>query len=168
MTLADLGLLGDGHQTGHVIDAGTGDGRIPAVLALLDPSRVVYGIEADQALHARAVNNLHTLDARGLIDAAHVHLIEADYLDVATYQTRGIPLPQTGLIFNYPDGNESHLARFAAQHCGDETTLCVLTHNRTLEIDELELQGRHDIGDGSGPPWRLSLYRRPPSSAIER
>lgn len=31
-TLHGIGLLGDGGQPGHVIDAGTGDGRVPAVL----------------------------------------------------------------------------------------------------------------------------------------
>ena len=43
-TLTGLGLLGAGRRPGHVIDAGTGDGRVPAVVAALDPSGVVYGI----------------------------------------------------------------------------------------------------------------------------
>ncbi len=167
LTLAELGLLDQRQQTGHVIDAGTGDGRIPAVLALFDPSRVVYGIEADSTLHARAVTNLQMLDARGVIDATHVRLLEADYCDVATYETHGIALHQTGVIFNYPDGNQGRLARFVAQHCGHDTALCLLTHNRTMEIDELELHACHDVADGTGPPWQLSLYRRPSSGAIE-
>ena len=167
LALADLGILDQRQHTGHVIDAGSGDGRIPAVLASFDPSRVVYGIEADSALHARAVTNLHTLEARGLIAAAHVHLLEGDYCDVATYETRGIALRETAAIFNYPDGNEGRLARFVAQHCGRDTALCLMTHNRTLEIDELELQARHDVADGTAPPWRLSVYRRPSSGAID-
>ena len=166
LTLTELGILDGEQQTGPVIDAGTGDGRVLAVLATLNPSLVVYGIEADQALHARAVTNLHTLTASGLIDSTQVHLLEADYCDVATYETRGIALHQAGLIFNYPDGNEKQLARFVAEHCGDDTTLCLLTHNRTLEIDELQLCARHDVSDGIGPPWRLSLYRRRSSGSI--
>ena len=54
-TLQRLGLLGEGRRPGHVIDAGTGDGRIPAVLAAFDPSRLAYGIEVDPALYAEAV-----------------------------------------------------------------------------------------------------------------
>ena len=91
-TLKKIGLLGEGTPPGHVIDAGTGDGRIQAVLAPLDPTRVIYGIEADPALYAQAMTNLQTLEARGLTDSTHVHLIEADYCDLTTYKTRGIAL----------------------------------------------------------------------------
>ena len=160
-TLEKIGLLGEGTPPGHMIDAGTGDGRVLAVLASLDPTRLVYGIEADPALYAEAVTNLQTLDARGLIDAARVHLIEADYCDLTTYETRGIALRQTGVIFNYPDGNERRLARFVSERCGRGTTLCLLTHDRTLALDELELRDRRDVSAGTGPAWRLSLYSRP-------
>jgi len=78
------------------------------------------------------VTNLHTLNARGLLDSSQVHLLEADYRDATTYETRGISLHETGLIFNYPDGNDHHLARWAS----------------------------HDVSDPSGPRWRLSLYSR--------
>jgi hypothetical protein len=166
-TLTELGILDGEQQTRPVIDAGTGDGRVMAVLAGLNPSLVAYGIEADQALHTRAVANLHTLSTSGLIDSTRVHLLEADYCDVGTYETRDIALNEVGLIFNYPDGNERQLARFVADHCGHDTTLCLLTHNRTLEVDELELSARHDVSDGTGPPWRLSLYRRRSSGSVE-
>lgn len=159
-TLQRLDLLGEGRRPGHVIDAGTGDGRIPAVLAAFDPSRLIYGIEADPAPYAEAVTNLHTLNARGLLDSSQVHLLEADYRDTTTYETRGISLHETGLIFNYPDGNEHHLARFVADHCGHDTVLCLLTHNRTLELDELERWASHDVSDPAGLRWRLSLYSR--------
>ena len=161
-TLGELGVLNGKHQAGYVIDAGTGDGRVPGVLASLNPTLVVHGIESDSALHARAASNLHALATSGLIDSTRVHLLEADYCDIATYETRGIALHQASVIFNYPDGNERHLARFVAEHCGHDTTLCLLTHNRALEVDELDLLARHDINDGTGPPWRLSLYRGHP------
>ena len=159
-TLRELGLLGEETPPGHVIDAGTGDGRVAAVLAFLDPTRLVYGIEADPALYAQAVTNLQTLEAKGLIDSARVHLIEADYCDLPTYQTRGIALRHTCLIFNYPDGNERRLARFVSERCGRATTLCLLTHNRTLRLEELKLEDRRDVSAGTEPAWRLSVYRR--------
>ena len=158
-TLHGIGLLGNGGSPGHVIDAGTGDGRVPAVLAAADPSRVVYGFETDTALYAQATTNLRELSAQGLIDAGAVHLLEADYCDVRSYETRGIALNRTAVVFNYPDGNERQLAEFVARHCGHDTTLCLLTHNRTLALDELPLRACHDVSDGTGPRWRLSLYR---------
>lgn len=161
--LGELGLLDDTDQVGpgHVIDAGSGDGRVSAVLGSLKPSMTICGIEADSTLHARATANLLAVAEKGLIDPARVQLAEADYCDAATYRTRGIAPERIALILNYPDGNQHHLARFITKHCGHDTTLCLLTHNRTLEIDELDLYARHDVRDGTGPPWRLSLYRRP-------
>jgi len=159
--LTTMGLLGEGTPENHVIDAGTGDGRIPAVLASLDPTRVVYGIEVDPGLYARAVMNLQTLAASGVIDPARVQLIEADYGDLTTYETRGIQLRRTGVVFNYPDGNERRLARFVSEHCGRGTTLCLLTHDRTLEVEDLELRDRLDVSADAGPAWQLSLYSRP-------
>ncbi len=159
--LTEIGLFSAATPRHHVIDAGTGDGRIPAVLAALDPTRRVYGIEADPALYAEARTNLQTLEAQGLIDAACVHLIEADYCDLATYETRGVALRQTVVIFNYPDGNERRLARFVSEQCGGDTTLCLLTHDRTLELDELEPRDRRDVNAGNGPEWRLSLCGQP-------
>ena len=158
--LATIDLFGDGTQANHVIDAGTGDGRIPAVLASLDPTRVVYGIEADPGLFTRAVMNLQALATSGVIDPARVQLIEADYGDLTTYETRGIQLRRTGVVLNYPDGNERRLARFVSAHCGRGTTLCLLTHDRTLEVEELELRDRFDVNAGAGPAWQLSLYSR--------
>lgn len=163
--LGDLGVLEQQGQDGCAIDAGAGDGRVLAVLASLHPSLVIYGIEADSTLHARAATTLSTLTTSGLIDSARVHLLEADYCDVSTYEARGIVLESGPLIFNYPDGNEKRLARFVADHCGKATTLCLLTHNRSLEIDELELSVRHDVSDGAETPWRLSLYQRQSSLA---
>ena len=52
--LEDIGLLGEAAPQRIVVDAGTGDGRIPAVLAAVDPTRPVYGIEKDPALFAQA------------------------------------------------------------------------------------------------------------------
>ncbi|HIF11534.1 MAG TPA: class I SAM-dependent methyltransferase [Dehalococcoidia bacterium] len=167
-TLTEIGLVGEGRPTGCVIDAGTGDGRIPAVLAAFDPSRAVYGIEANPALYAQAVTNLQTLDGRGLVDVTHLHLLEGDYCDVGTYETHEIALRQIGVIFNYPDGNERRLARFVAAHCERDTMLCLLTHNRTLELDELERLASHDVSDGAGPQWRLSVYSRTSAKPVPR
>lgn len=158
------GLLGGaraaGAANGPVIDAGSGDGRILAVIAWLVPGQPVLGVEADEVLHARAASHLRALGEAGVIDPAHLRLAAADYRDPATYAVRGIALARARLVLNYPDGNQHGLARFVATHCGPQTTLGLLTHDRDLTIDTLPLRRRHDVRVRRGPPWRLSLYRR--------
>ena len=159
--LEDIGLLGEATPQGVVVDAGTGDGRVPAVLAAIDPTRPVYGIEQDPALFAQALMSLQGLRAKGVIDHTRIYLVEADYCEMATYEAAGLDFSQTGIIFNYPDGNQKRLAQFIAEHGGIGTRLCLLTHDRSLEIDDLELQVRRDVTVGDEPSWRLSIYGRP-------
>ena len=154
------GAGGAGAANGHVIDAGSGDGRVLAVIAWLVPGQAVLGVEADEALHGRAVNRLRALGAAGVIDPRPLHLAAADYCDPATYAVRGIALARARLVLNYPDGNQNRLARFVAANCGPETTLGLLTHDRDLTVDALPLRTGHDVRARGGPPWRLSLYRR--------
>ena len=144
----------------HVIDAGSGDGRVSAVIAWLVPGQPVFGIEADAALHARATAHRQALGAAGIIDAGNVRLAVADYCDPQAYASHGIALDRTRLVLNYPDGNQNRLARFVAARCPPETALALLTHDRDLTVDALPLRARRDVGAGSAPPWRLSLYRR--------
>ena len=148
-------------RPGHLLDAGSGDGRVAALLSQLDPTRLVYGIEHDPRLYARAVHNLETLKPTGLTDPSRVHLIEGDYCDVATYRGARINLRDTHLVFNYPDGNPQRLARFMAAHGGDHTKVCLLSHDRTLVLDGLALQHRSDVRVQNEPPWQLSIYGMP-------
>ena len=158
--LEDIDLLGETAPQSVVVDAGTGDGRVPAVLAAVDPMRPVYGIEQDPALFAQALVNLQGLRAKGVIDHTRIYLVEADYCEIATYEALGLDFSKTSIVFNYPDGNQRRLARFIAEYGGVGTRLCLLTHDRSLEIDELELQARPDVTVGDEPSWRLSIYAR--------
>ena len=159
--LRGIGLLGQGAPRGAVVDAGTGDGRIPAVLAWCDPERSVYGIERDSALYTQALENQRVLESKGVIDHGRIRLINGDYCDLSTYETCGIHSHHIGLVFNYPDGNERRLARFVARHGGSETRLCLLTHDRSLELDELELRDRRDVRLDAEPDWSLTIYGTP-------
>ena len=160
-TFEELGLFGGTGPTHPIVDAGTGDGRIPCVLASVDSSPPVYGVELDPTLFARALENLATLDAKGLADRNRVHLVEGDYCDLATYDGCGLDFRQAGLVFNYPDGNENRLARFVRDAGGDTTTLCLLTHDQEVRVSDLELRVRRDIFVKDELPWLLSLYCRP-------
>lgn len=162
--LSAAGLLdgpaGTGGAPHPVIDAGSGDGRVSAVISWLVPGQPVFGVEADAVLHARATAHLHAFGAAGIIDPAHIRLAAGDYCDRETYAAHGVALGRTRLVLNYPDGNQDRLARFVAARCPPETALALLTHDRDLSVDALPLRERHDVRAGSGPPWRLSLYRR--------
>ena len=158
--LTAMGHLGAGAPPGHLIDAGSGDGRVAAVLALGDPTRTVYGIEADPVLHTQAAANLESLGLGPGPGQSGIQLIEADYTAEGTYRTRAIALGETHIVFNYPDGNQRRLATFVSDHCAPSTLLCLLTHDRTLDLEELDLRERWDVDAGSDPAWRMSLYAR--------
>ena len=157
--VARLGILGPGAPPGWLVDAGTGDGRLPALLSQLEPTRDVCGIERDPAICAIARDRLETLGRRSRrVRLDRLHVIEGDYCDPLTYATGGVDLRAVHAFFNYPDGNQTKLARFVGSQAPARAKLCVLTHDRTIEIDELPLEERVDIDVGDDPMWRLSIY----------
>ena len=157
--LREMGVLGAGSPPPPVVDAGMGDGRVAAVLAHLEPARPVCGIERDPALYAQAAENLRVLRGHGSAYAA-VRLVEGDYCDPAVYASGGVDLGAPLVVVNYPDGNQQRLARFIARHAGPDAALCLFTHDRSLDVDELPLRARRDLPAPPGPDWRLSIYRR--------
>ncbi len=165
-SLKELGLLGPEAAGRTVLDAGMGDGRVAAVVAALEPSHAVYGIERDPVLYARAAQNLRRVlrIARG---RPRVQPVEGDYCDVATYASCGLDLQTVGVVVNYPDGNQERLARFIAAHAGPGASLCLFTHDRALRIDDLVLRAERDLPAEYGPDWRLAVYRgRPGASSL--
>ncbi len=163
-SLREIGLLGPAAAGGAVVDAGMGDGRVAAVVALLEPSQAVYGIEQDPVLFSQAEQNLRRAlrSARG---RPRVHPVEGDYCDVATYASCGLDLQDVGVVVNYPDGNQERLAHFIAAHAGPGASLCLFTHDRALEIHELVLRTERDLPAEYGPDWRLAVYRGPAGAA---
>ncbi len=159
--LRELGLLGPAAAGGAVVDAGMGDGRVAAVVALLEPSHPVYGIEHDPVLYARARQNLRRA-LRMSRASPRVHPIEGDYCDVATYASCGLDPRDVRLVLNYPDGNQGRLARFLAAHAGSDTSLCLFTHDRDLEVRDLALHAERDLPADFGADWRVAVYRGRP------
>ena len=159
MLLQEMGLLGDGAPEGIIVDAGTGDGRVAAVPVSCDPTQVIYGIEADAVFYTQAVANLKALETRGL-PLGRVQLVEADYCDVRTYESRGLNLGEIAMFLNYPDGHQRQLARFVAEHAGEATRLCLLTHDRSVVVDDLELRDQRTVCLDAELDWLLSIYQR--------
>ena len=154
--LHEIGLLGAGASPGPVVDAGAGDGRVPAVLAFREPERPACGIEYDPALHVQAEVNLRAL--RRVAGCGAVRLVEGDYCDPSIYAACGIDLAAPLVVLNYPDGNQQRLAQFIARHA-PAAALCLFTHDRELDISDLSLDYRADLPVDVGPDWRLSVYR---------
>ena len=157
--LEEMGLLGDAAPGGLIVDAGTGDGRVPAVLASLDPTRPICGIEADALLYTQAVANLEALSSHRL-DSRLVTLIEGDYCDTRAYTSHALDLRDIGMFLNYPDGHEQQLARFVARHAGAAAKLVLLTHDRSVGVRELELCARRRVVVAGEQDWELSVYQR--------
>lgn len=156
--LEEMGLLGKLAPAGLVVDAGTGDGRVPAVLASLDPMCLICGIEADAVFYARAVTNVQVLEKRGSA-CGWIALVEGDYCDTRTYASHRLDLRGARMFLNYPDGNERELARFIAEQAGAATMLCLLTHDRSIEVDDLTRRERLRVSLADEQDWFLSLYQ---------
>ena len=158
--MEEMQLLGRTAPPGAVIDAGMGDGRVAAVLAYLNPSRPIYGLELDPVLFSQAVVNWRELRIQGLTGEASVQMIEADYCDLVTYKLCGLNFSETCAILNYPDGNQGRLANFVAEHGGSRTSLCLLTHDHSVKLDTLELCAQREVQVMGEINWLLSVYRR--------
>ena len=158
--MQEMQLLGRRAPLGAVIDAGTGDGRVAAVLAYLNPSQPIYGVELDPVLLAQAVANWRELRIQGLAVDASVRMIEADYCDIVTYESCELTFSDTCAILNYPDGNQARLANFVADHGGARTSLCLLTHDHSVNLDTLELCAQREVQVTGEINWVLSVYRR--------
>ena len=84
--VAETGLLVAGGRPAQVFDAGAGDGRLLAALALgLPPTfeRLLWGLESDATLAATARSKLSTLNHP-------VRVAEGDFLDPRAYEDLGL------------------------------------------------------------------------------
>jgi hypothetical protein len=158
--MEEMKLLGRTAPPGAVIDAGMGDGRVAAALAYLNPSQPIYGLELDPVLFSQAVVNWRELRMQGLVVESSVQMIEADYCDLVSYKSCGLNFSETCVILNYPDGNQGRLANFVAEHGGSRTSLCLLTHDHSVNLDTLELCAQREVQVTGEINWLLSVYRR--------
>ena len=164
--LTTMRLLGETAPKGSVVDAGSGDGRVPIVISLQDQTRWTYGIEFDRVLHSQATNNLNALKNHNIVGSeSKIQLIENDYTNVETYRLAGIATQEVHLFLNYPDGNQNRLERLITEKFGFKTWLCLLTHDEAINLNNLNLEERQNIQDDHDMTWWLSLYRQPRSRA---
>lgn len=169
--VAELGVFERFGPRAVIVDAGTGDGRIPLVLDCfrkMGPLLSLHGIECDDELHRRAVRNLEALDEEGLLrNPDRVLFCVGDYLDLSLYGRLDLDFRDVNIFFNYPDGSEQRLAALMAEHSPRDSLLCLLTPDSSIELEELPLERRELVfseqeqrkgGSSSMVPWTLSIY----------
>lgn len=138
------------------VDAGTGDGRVLALLAHFVPELDLVGIESDDGLYHRASDNVETLTRERMVDRPErLRVIHGDYCRVETYDLGAVERGCVGFVFNYPDGSHHALEAFVIESFAPGTKLCLLTHDLELRLSTLELQ-EHIAWDG----WGWSIYSR--------
>ena len=142
----------------HVLfDAGAGDGRVLAALALglsatLDVT--LLGLECAGPLVERARAAIAALE---LETSRRPRVEEGSYFERNDYERLGITPGSLALVFNYPDGNEVRLLRFLDAHGGKGTRLLVLSPERSPALDREPLH-REAVPSAEGASWSLSLF----------
>lgn len=130
----------------QILDAGTGDGRLVAALALGLPASLevrLGGLESDATLAVAARDKLEQIPA-GPGARRGARVAEGDYFDPLAYGRIELEPRHLDLVFNYPDGSERRLLHWLAAHGGPETRLVILSPD-------------HDPALGTPPLWRAPV-----------
>ncbi|MCA9693981.1 MAG: class I SAM-dependent methyltransferase [Myxococcales bacterium] len=143
--LADMNFWTD---TMTCLDAGMGDGRIVAALALRGPGVRALGLETHPGLHALALANLRDLPPRW-----SVH--KGSFLELASYAALDAPIAGVDVVLHYPDGGEQALARLFAAHGRPGARLVYLTPELRLRIEGVTHECTHRVTGG----FHLHLFR---------
>jgi SAM-dependent methyltransferase len=159
--LGETGFLKAQGRPLRALDAGAGDGRLVAALALGLPATIdarVAGIESDAHLAATARARLE-LAAPRLFREGLVQIAEGDFFDLRSYAALGWAPRDVDLVFNYPDGNEKRLAGWLAEHGGPQTRLAVLSpdHDPALGLAADWRAPVRSNGDAS-TEWTLAVF----------
>lgn len=159
--LTEMRLLEAQGRPLRVLDAGAGDGRLVAALALGLPATLdarVAGIESDSDL-ARSARARVELAAPRLFREGLVQIAEGDFFDLRPYATLGWATRELDLVFNYPDGNERRLARWLADHGGPQTRLAILGPDHDPAIGLMADWRAAVRGEGdASTEWTLAVF----------
>ena len=145
--IVEANLLEARGGTAQVLDAGAGDGRLLAALALgLDATVSVRlgGLESDASLAATARERLDTMARWGVVPHRVSRVAEGDFFDPRAYELVGLVPRQLDVVFNYPDSNERRLLQWLAEQGGPQTRLAILSPD-------------HDPALGEAPEWRAPV-----------
>jgi hypothetical protein len=154
--LAEAGLVAPGTL---LFDAGAGDGRLLAALALGLSAAIrprLAGLEADPLLAQEARLRLGGL--RWAQAAASLRVAQGDYFHPRYHEALGHKPSDLDLVFNYPDGNEGRLLEWLGAHGKPAARLVVLGPDRDPRLARPALL-RHEVRPaGSDVAWTLAVY----------
>jgi len=140
----------------NILDAGAGDGRVLAALALgLAGSSGVklWGLESDAVLLQDARTRLANLSTEN-----QPVLGLGSYLSTADLASLGVPVARLDLVLNYPDGNEHALAQFLSKHASPRCCLAILSPETEPSVG-FPASARFTVAPpGLSTTWTLSLF----------
>lgn len=140
-----------------LFDAGAGDGRVLAALALGFSATLnvtLLGLECAAPLVERARAAFGALENP---PSRRPQVEEGSYLETKDYERLGITPGALDLVFNYPDGNETRLLRFLDAHGGKATRLVVLSPEESPVLGRAPLH-REAVPSAEGATWSLSVF----------
>ncbi|HEY6549299.1 MAG TPA: hypothetical protein VI589_15390 [Vicinamibacteria bacterium] len=158
--LAETGLLVPGAL---LFDAGMGDGRVLAALALGLPAALrprLAGLESDEDLAREARRRLHALEA-GTRTAGSLRVARGDYFHPRYHEALGHRPSDLDLVFNYPDGNESRLLEWLGAHGKPTSRLVIVGPDRDPRPGCPPLLLREVRPAGSDVAWTLAVFVPP-------
>jgi len=154
--IGESDLLAPRGRPTHLLDAGAGDGRLLAALALGLPPGFegrLLGLECDGSLAVTARERLAALARRGLITNRETRVVEGDFFEPFAYEPLGVAPRDLDLVFNYPDGNEHRLLRWLGENGGPQTRLVILSPDREPAL-------------GRPPEWRAEVRPEGDTAAL--
>lgn len=145
-----------------ILDAGAGDGRVVAALALAFGARSarVYGVECDEDLARDAAQIAEALDL-----PTRARVVRGDFLGTAAFEELGVAFASFDLVLHYPDGNERALFDRMARE-GKEDALLLLLSPQIGGLLETPPERRVEVrAEGEPFAWYLGVHR--PRASID-
>lgn len=158
-----LGLL---HPHALFLDAGCGDARIVALMALIHGLPAV-GIEYDEDLCRRAREQLRRLPTSGATTPVHMQVVAGDFTRDATYLAAGHRFEDFKTIFNYINNHHDIAEKISRQSPSGTRFLLYYPSPHPEPLDGLLWEQSYMAGETTGTGQSLAtgtsvhLYRKP-------
>ena len=98
------------------LDAGSGDGRVCALAALLGMRS--FGIEYHEQIVSASIENIDILNEKGLFESNRISipvLVQGDFLDDNSFEKLGIKFEEISVFFNFVTYHEDLCAKILEQ-----------------------------------------------------
>jgi hypothetical protein len=143
-----------------VFDAGAGDGRLLAALALGLPDSCdarLLGLESDATLAATAAGQLDALGGR-LTPHRVLRVAAGDFFVTSDYAALEVAPSELDVVFNYPDGNERRLLQWLGEKGNRAARLVILSPDREPALGSPPLYSTEVRPAADVVAWSLSVY----------